>query len=95
MFQHLLAPPGPLQLVHTTDPTLNLQIAQHTLTAAQATPAGRARVALSADLPTLQTAPRIAADSAAVSYLTRNIAFDGHWAGAQCSPCIPPATAGW
>jgi pimeloyl-ACP methyl ester carboxylesterase len=170
VFQQLMAPPGPLQLVHITDPALNLQIAQQTLTAAQATPAGRARVALSAaladvpgwftpgspepaptdydaqennqfqweaqvglpsafagradvearaggnpswntgvnyqkelessadyaevqglyaeaglsldaDLATLQTAPRIAADPAAVGYLTRNIAFDGQLGG--------------
>ncbi len=50
VFQQLLAPPGPLQLVRITDPAQNLQIAQQTLTAAQATPAGRARVALSAAL---------------------------------------------
>jgi pimeloyl-ACP methyl ester carboxylesterase len=170
VFQQLLVPPGPLQLVHITDPALNLQIAQQTLTAAQATPAGRARVALSAaladvpgwftpgspepapadydaqetsqfqweaqvgvpsafagradvearaggnpswttgvnhqkelessadyaevqglyaeaglsldaDLATLQAAPRIAADPAAVGYLTRNIAFDGQLGG--------------
>jgi pimeloyl-ACP methyl ester carboxylesterase len=169
-FQQLLAPPGPLQLVHITDPAQNLQLAQQTLTAAQATPAGRARVALSAaladvpgwftpgspepaptdydaqetsqfqweaqvdlpsafagradvearaggnpswntgvnyqkelessadyaevqglyaeaglslaaDLATLQAAPRIAADPAAVGYLTRNIAFDGQLGG--------------
>jgi hypothetical protein len=49
-FQQLLAPPGPPQLVHITDPALNLQIAQQILTAAQATSAGRARVALSAAL---------------------------------------------
>jgi pimeloyl-ACP methyl ester carboxylesterase len=170
VFQQLLAPPGPLQLVHVTDPALNLQIAQQTLTAAQATPAGRARVALAAaladipgwftpgspepaptdydaqetnqfqweaqvgvpsafagradvearaggnpswttgvnyqkelensadyaeiqglyaeaglsldaDLATLQAAPRIAADPAAVGYLTRNIAFNGQLGG--------------
>ena len=118
VFQQLMAPPGPLQLVHITDPALNLQIAQQTLTVAQATPAGRARVALSAaladvpgwftpgspepapadytevqelyaeaglslaaDLATLQAAPPIAADPAAVGYLTRNIAFDGQLGG--------------
>jgi pimeloyl-ACP methyl ester carboxylesterase len=48
VFQQLMAPPGPLQLVRITDPVQNLQIAQQTLAAAQATPAGRARVALSA-----------------------------------------------
>ena len=50
VFQQLMAPPGPLQLVHITDPAQNLQIAQQTLATAQATPAGRARIALSAAL---------------------------------------------
>jgi hypothetical protein len=40
-----------------------------------------AGLSLAADLAALQAAPRIAADPAAVGYLTRNIAFDGQLGG--------------
>ena len=53
VFQQVMAPSSPLQLVHIADPAQNLQIAQQVLAAAQATPAGRARVALSAALADL------------------------------------------
>lgn len=46
----LLAPSSPLQLVHITDPGGNLNLAEQGLAAAQATPQGRARVALAAAL---------------------------------------------
>jgi dienelactone hydrolase len=46
----LLAPDSPLQLVHITDPGGNLNLAEQGLAAAQATPQGRARIALAAAL---------------------------------------------
>jgi hypothetical protein len=49
-FKTLLAPGSALQLVHITDPTANLNLAQQALAAAQATPQGRARIALVAAL---------------------------------------------
>jgi hypothetical protein len=49
-FKLLLAPGSPLQLVHITDPAGNLALARQALAAAQATPAGRARIALVAAL---------------------------------------------
>ena len=49
-FKVLLAPDSALQLVHITDPAANLALATQTLAAAQATPAGRARIALVAAL---------------------------------------------
>jgi pimeloyl-ACP methyl ester carboxylesterase len=50
----LLAPSSNLQLVHITNPTANLGLAEQIMTSAQATPQGRARLALAAamgDLP--------------------------------------------
>jgi hypothetical protein len=49
-FKVLLAPDSDLQLVHITDPAANLALARQTLAAAQATEAGRARLALVAAL---------------------------------------------
>jgi dienelactone hydrolase len=49
-FKVLVAPGSALQLVHITDPTGNLALARQALAAAQATPAGRARIALVAAL---------------------------------------------
>jgi hypothetical protein len=46
----LLAPHSELELVHISDPTANLDLAQQTLATAQATPQGRARIALVAAL---------------------------------------------
>jgi hypothetical protein len=45
-FKTLLAPNSPLQLVNITNPTANLTLAEEILAAAQATPQGRARIAL-------------------------------------------------
>jgi pimeloyl-ACP methyl ester carboxylesterase len=53
-FKNLLAPGSGLQLVGITNPLGNLQLAETVLVAAQATPQGRARIALSGalgDLP--------------------------------------------
>jgi pimeloyl-ACP methyl ester carboxylesterase len=53
-FKNLLAPGSGLQIVNITDPSGNLAIAEHALAAAQATPQGRARIALAGalgDLP--------------------------------------------
>ena len=53
-FRALLAPSSTLQLVHITDPVANLQVALDLFTQAEATQAGRARIALVAaliDLP--------------------------------------------
>lgn len=52
-FKTLLAPDSGLQLVRITDPTGNFQLAQQLLAAAQATPQGRARLALAAALADL------------------------------------------
>ena len=49
-FKLLLAPDSPLQVVHIADPAANLALATKALAAAQATPAGRARIALVAAL---------------------------------------------
>jgi predicted esterase len=49
-FKVLLAPDSALQVVNITDPAANLALATQTLAAAQATPAGRARIALVAAL---------------------------------------------
>jgi hypothetical protein len=49
-FKVLVAPDSALQLVHITDPAGNLALATQALAAAQATPAGRARIALVAAL---------------------------------------------
>jgi hypothetical protein len=49
-FKVLLAPGSALQVVDITDPAANLTLATQTLAAAQATPAGRARIALVAAL---------------------------------------------
>jgi predicted esterase len=49
-FKLLVAPDSALQLVHITDPAANLAVARQALAAAQATPAGRARIALVAAL---------------------------------------------
>ena len=49
-FKVLLAPDSALQLVHITDPAANLDLARKTLAVAQATGAGRARLALVAAL---------------------------------------------
>jgi hypothetical protein len=49
-FKLLLAPDSDLQLVHITEPDANLAVARRALAAAQATPAGRARIALVAAL---------------------------------------------
>lgn len=52
--KNLLAPPGsPLQLVKITNPTANLALAKNILNAAQATPQGKARIALAAALSDL------------------------------------------
>ena len=45
-FKTLLAPTSPLQLVNITNPGANLTLAEEILAAAQATPQGRARIAL-------------------------------------------------
>ena len=45
-FKTLLAPTSALQLVNITNPTANLTLAEEILAAAQATPQGRARIAL-------------------------------------------------
>jgi pimeloyl-ACP methyl ester carboxylesterase len=53
-FRQLVAPTSGLQLVHITNPFGNLGLAESLLAAAQATPQGRARIALAsalADLP--------------------------------------------
>jgi pimeloyl-ACP methyl ester carboxylesterase len=53
-FKNLLAPGSGLQLVNITNPLANLQLAETVLAAAQTTPQGRARIALSGalgDLP--------------------------------------------
>jgi pimeloyl-ACP methyl ester carboxylesterase len=52
-FRRLLAPTSALQLVHISDPELNLHVARQALAAAQATPAGQARIALVAALADL------------------------------------------
>jgi len=50
-FKTLLAPTSPLQLVHITgNPLANLEVAEQILATAQATPQGRARIALAAAL---------------------------------------------
>src|SRR5215831_11289951 len=49
-FETLLAPGSGLQIVNISDPDANLSIAEEVLTAAQATPEGRARIALVAAL---------------------------------------------
>lgn len=46
-FKTLIAPTAPLQLVNITTPTQNFELAEAILAAAQATPQGRARIALS------------------------------------------------
>jgi pimeloyl-ACP methyl ester carboxylesterase len=52
-FKTLLAPNTPLQLVGITNPPANLGLAESLLAAAQATPQGRARIALAAALSDL------------------------------------------
>lgn len=69
-FQTLLAPQAGLQVVHITRPFPNLGAAEQALAAAQATPEGRARTALSAALSDTPgwfdpTAPEPAADDLA------------------------------
>lgn len=54
----------------------------------------QAGLSLDADLATLWTAPRIAADPGVVDYLRQNIVFDGDLSGRR-SRCILLATAGW
>lgn len=49
-FKTLVAPGSGLELVHITDPLANLDLAEALVTAAQATPQGRARLALGAAL---------------------------------------------
>jgi pimeloyl-ACP methyl ester carboxylesterase len=49
-FQTLLAPNAGLQVVNITDPDANLKLAEEVLASAQATPQGRARIALGAAL---------------------------------------------
>jgi pimeloyl-ACP methyl ester carboxylesterase len=49
-FRTLLVPGSPLQIVNITNPNANLGLAESILAAAQATPQGRARVALAAAL---------------------------------------------
>jgi hypothetical protein len=49
-FKTLLAAGTPLQLVNITDPTANFELSEALLAAAQATPQGRARIALGAAL---------------------------------------------
>jgi hypothetical protein len=49
-FKVLVAPDSALELVHISDPAANLALATQALAAAQATPAGRARIALVAAL---------------------------------------------
>jgi pimeloyl-ACP methyl ester carboxylesterase len=52
-FQQLLAAGTGLQVINITNPTANLGIAEQAVAAAQATPAGRARIALGAALTDL------------------------------------------
>jgi pimeloyl-ACP methyl ester carboxylesterase len=52
-FKTLLAPGSGLQIVNISDPDANLSVAQEVLTAAQANPEGRARIALVAALKDL------------------------------------------
>jgi pimeloyl-ACP methyl ester carboxylesterase len=49
-FKRLLAPGSPLQVVNITDPNANFALSETMLAAAQATPQGRARLALTAAL---------------------------------------------
>jgi pimeloyl-ACP methyl ester carboxylesterase len=49
-FKTLLAPGSPLQLVNITNPNANLALSESIIVAAQATPQGRARLALAAAL---------------------------------------------
>jgi hypothetical protein len=53
VFKTLIAPNSSLQLVHITNPLANLTTAQTILAGAQATPEGRARIALSAAVTNL------------------------------------------
>jgi hypothetical protein len=67
-FKTLLAPDSELQLVHITNPKANLELAQQALAAAQASPQGRARIALVAALADVPgwfdpTQPEPAADA--------------------------------
>ncbi|HEY3061058.1 MAG TPA: prolyl oligopeptidase family serine peptidase [Chloroflexota bacterium] len=74
VFKTLTAPNSNLQLVHITDPSANLQFAQVLLAQAQATPQGRARIALAAAMTNLpgwidQTTPEPAAND----FVTREL----------------------
>jgi uncharacterized tannase-like protein DUF6351 len=81
-FKVLLAPDSALQLVHITDPARNLALAREVLAAAQATPAGRARLALVAALNDTPgwadpTAPEPAPDDYAARQLSQYANLNG------------------
>ncbi len=81
-FKVLLAPDSALQLVHITDPAGNLALARQILAAAQATPAGRARLALVAALNDTPgwadpTAPEPAPDDYAARQLSQYANMNG------------------
>ena len=81
-FKVLLAPDSALRLVHITDPAANLALARQVLAAAQATEAGRARLALVAALNDTPgwadpTAPEPAPDDWATRQLNQYANLNG------------------
>jgi hypothetical protein len=84
-FKLLLAPDSALQLVHITDPAGNLALARQALAAAQATAAGRARIALVAALNNTPgwadpTAPEPAPDDHTAQQLNQYANLNGTFA---------------
>jgi hypothetical protein len=84
-FKVLLAPHSALRVVHITDPAANLTLATQALAAAQATPAGRARIALVAALNDTPgwanpTAPEPAPDDYATRQLNQYANLNGTFA---------------